>query len=192
MNHYPFHIGDFRGATRHLTTVERALYRELIDMYYDTERPLPSDDLQMLERKLLCRADEEKAALKAVLAEFFVLQDDGYHNERCDAEITLFKAKSGMHWAAKLSKAQRASIQSMRDARKASATPRWLTKQDLAEIAAIYAEAAMLTASTGQPHEVDHIVPLRSKLVCGLHVAWNLQVLPAIKNRQKSNFFEVA
>jgi 5-methylcytosine-specific restriction endonuclease McrA len=36
-------------------------------------------------------------------------------------------------------------------------------------------------------HEVDHIVPLKSPLVCGLHVEHNLQVIPATQNRRKHN-----
>ena len=58
---------------------------------------------------------------------------------------------------------------------------------DPEKIKAVYLEAARLTSETGTPHHVDHIVPLRGKNVCGLHVEWNLQPLPAQENIKKSN-----
>jgi hypothetical protein len=64
------------------------------------------------------------------------------------------------------------------------ATPPWA---DLDKIKAIYAEAARLTKATGIRHEVDHIHPLQSKVMCGLHVPANLQILPMSENRSKSN-----
>lgn len=67
-------------------------------------------------------------------------------------------------------------------ARLAQATPPWLTKAQLADIRAIYA-----SAQEGQ--EVDHVIPLHGKTVCGLHVPWNLQVLPRSANRAKGNSF---
>lgn len=67
---------------------------------------------------------------------------------------------------------------------KLNATPCWA---DINEIMAFYIEAEQVSKSTGQPHEVDHIVPLQGKTVCGLHVACNLQVLPLEMNRSKSN-----
>lgn len=77
----------------------------------------------------------------------------------------------------------RASV-SARKAHKLRATPPWA---DLEAIGLVYAEAEGLTLETGVLHHVDHIVPLRSKLVCGLHIAANLQPLPASDNLAKGN-----
>lgn len=63
-------------------------------------------------------------------------------------------------------------------------TPAWA---DQNAIMAIYEKAAWLTASTGEPHHVDHIVPLQGETVSGLHVANNLQILTASENIKKSN-----
>jgi hypothetical protein len=71
-----------------------------------------------------------------------------------------------------------------RHAAKLQATPAW---SETADIARVYEEARMLTARTGVKHEVDHIVPLRGKDVCGLHVIANLRVITKIENVRKHN-----
>lgn len=93
MNHYPHHIGDFNGATRHLSRLERSIYSDLIDVYYDTEQPL-SLDVKVLSRKIIASTAKEVQALKDVLSEFFIKGADGYHNVRCDKEIAAYQSKS--------------------------------------------------------------------------------------------------
>ena len=71
--------------------------------------------------------------------------------------------------------------------RKHKAMPPWLTKEDKANITAVYAECKRTTEETGVVHHVDHIIPINGKTVSGLHVAWNLQVVPASYNLSKKN-----
>lgn len=46
---------------------------------------------------------------------------------------------------------------------------------------------ARLYRSAGLDCQVDHIVPLRSRVVCGLHVQDNLQIILTTENRAKGN-----
>lgn len=81
--HYP---GDYGRDTAHLSLIQHGAYRLLLDHYYSTARPLPSD-VTALHR--ICRAfdQSEKDAVASVLAEFFELRADGYHNSRADLEL---------------------------------------------------------------------------------------------------------
>ena len=64
------------------------------------------------------------------------------------------------------------------------AAPEWRNQFFILEA---YRLARARSRATGIKWEVDHIVPLKSPIVCGLHVEHNLQVIPAVLNRSKGN-----
>lgn len=67
------------------------------------------------------------------------------------------------------------------------ATPLWLSRRQKSEIRQLYQIAITMTQTTGEQYVVDHIYPLRSDVVCGLHVPWNLRVVTQEENLKKSN-----
>jgi hypothetical protein len=80
-------------------------------------------------------------------------------------------------------KPQRAALEMLRVARKLQATPFWLSKEQLSLISKYYVAAKQF----GITLAVDHIVPLRGKDVCGLHVPWNLCLRTKSDNSRKHN-----
>jgi len=90
MHYYQHNIKTFNSATRYLTRVERALYRDLIELYYDSEQPLTTDE-KRLHRLIIVTDEAEKEAMKFVLNEFFELKDDAYHHEYCKKEIEKYQ-----------------------------------------------------------------------------------------------------
>lgn len=87
-------------------------------------------------------------------------------------------------------KAGKKRRRALRDRRSKRATPKWLTPEQRKQIVDIYEHMRDCRVVTGEDYHVDHIVPLRGENVCGLHVPWNLQVLPASVNISKSNEVE--
>jgi len=96
------------------------------------------------------------------------------------------KAKNYKNWQIQ----NRAKVNTYNSARRAleiQATPKWLTKIQESTIEAFYWLAKLQEELTDTKYHVDHIIPLKGKTVCGLHVPWNLQVLSAKDNLSKSN-----
>jgi hypothetical protein len=71
-------------------------------------------------------------------------------------------------------------------------TPKWLTEFDKLKMHCIYQMAAMYTRVNQESWTVDHVIPLQGKIVSGLHVPANLQVMRASDNFSKGNRFEVS
>jgi len=86
MNYYNFHIGDYISHTIHLSLEEDLAYRRLLDMYYDTELPIPNN-IPLVSRKLRISAE----VVKTVLDEFFELTEEGFKNFRAESEIAEYQ-----------------------------------------------------------------------------------------------------
>ena len=67
--------------------------------------------------------------------------------------------------------------------------PKWLSAFDKLKIKCLYQVSAMYNRESNIEWHVDHIVPLQGESVSGLHVPWNLRVIPAIENIKKNNRF---
>jgi uncharacterized protein YdaU (DUF1376 family) len=134
MNFYAFHIGDYAGATRHLSWDEDMAYRRMLDAYYTREAPLPADR-KALYRLIGASEKRQREAVDAVLAEFFYqAADGGWRNRRCDEEIEATNCK----------KAKAA----------ASANRRWTHERALQEAVAAQCEG---TADAMRTHMRTHM-----------------------------------
>jgi len=105
MHYFPFHIGDYKSHTHHLSMIEDLAYRRLLDHYYLHEVPIKQRDIA---RQIGMRDNEQEVL--SVLDEFFVSTNDGFINPRADKII--------------------ASYHEMVAAGKRGAAKRWLTPPD--------------------------------------------------------------
>lgn len=180
-------MADYAKKTSRLTLAQHGAYTLLLDEVYSTEAPLPADVNELYR---VCRAmtKDEQSAVRVVADLYFPVGNDGLRsNQRVTLEISKAKqeAESVRAFWTSLPKEVRSEMRARSRAAKLNATPSWLSTQDNEQIAAIYKLARTLSDQTGIPHEVDHIVPLQGKSVCGMHVPWNLAAIPASVNRRK-------
>lgn len=115
------------------------------------------------------------------------------HRDEIDLSNKMYRQRFGEIMNMRTSewrKNNRAAYLASKASRRAAeiqATPPWADHQ---KILAVYREAARLQLETGTPYHVDHILPLRGEMVCGLHVHFNLRPIPAEENIRKSNRFD--
>jgi hypothetical protein len=104
------------------------------------------------------------------------------HREQYECNKTAASARNRAYhkanpWKVIARKAKRRSA-------KLQATPAWSETELIAEL---YLEANTRSKTEGITYHVDHIVPLQSNLVCGLHCLANLQIITANENHRKNN-----
>lgn len=126
----------------------------------------------------------DKARRLANLAEFLRRERESYRRHKPA------RAKRLQAWAAR-NPERIVLYAALRRAALLNRTPGWLTDADFEQMRGMYAFAALLSRETGQPHHVDHELPLRGRLVSGLHVPANLRVITASENLSKSNLWEI-
>jgi uncharacterized protein YdaU (DUF1376 family) len=90
MHYYQFNIADYRKDTGHLSMIENAIYRHLIDWYYLDESPIPLETKVVMRRLRLVSKEDEKA-LENVLSDFFE-REDGWRHKRIDQDIIEYHA----------------------------------------------------------------------------------------------------
>lgn len=135
MNYYEHHIGDYAEATSHLSFVEDAAYSRLIRKYYSTEKPLPVE-ISQVQRLVGAKTKEEKKSVEVVLQEFFILEDDGWHNKRCDADLEKYfegsaeRELKAAHEKERLRRYREDRARLFDELRAHGITPKWDTKYE--------------------------------------------------------------
>lgn len=138
-------------------------------------------NFQEISRKNKERYEADKDRVKTVLKTYYENNKESlnaanrlyYHKNRD-------RMREGFAKWRKSNLDKKRAMNAKRRAAKLMAIPSWA---DMKEISKIYKDAQRLSGM-----HVDHIVPLQSKLVCGLHVSNNLQIISAIENSKKSNY----
>lgn len=168
---------------------EKVARSEFNKQYYETNRVKIFDRLEeRREERLAVQAEYRRGNPEKVKArhdkyyaenkEQILAKQYKYHEEYPErkrlAQTKYIKANPDKNTAK----------ENRRRARKLEATPEWANKFFIEEA---YHLAKIRTQLTGFYWHVDHLVPLKSKIVCGLHVEHNIAVIPGVLNIRKGN-----
>ena len=135
------------------------------------------------DRHANCRADRNAQSRASQARHSEKRRQEHQDRYRNDPACKARHMAQARQWA-KDNPGRRNEIIAARRAHIKRATPLWLTAEDREQIREIYRKAR--SYGPGVMH-VDHIIPLRGKLICGLHVPGNLQIIPRLENVRKGN-----
>jgi len=125
--------------------------------------------------------------------EHYAANADKFRKQSAIYYATRYRANRLAHakkWAAE-NRGKSNAIKKAYKLAKTRACPAWLTEDDHWMMQEVYDLAQYRSEVMGFQWHVDHVVPLRGKMISGLHVPWNLQVIPGHANMSKSNRFVV-
>ena len=120
------------------------------------------------------RRNAQSRAWRAENKEYLAMRNKEYkekHKERISNQVREARAENQYKFTA---------LQAKRNSAKKHRTPAWA---NMDSIRAVYKKASEMMGD----YHVDHIIPLQGRLVSGLHIASNLQVIPALDNISKGN-----
>lgn len=169
MRHYWSNREEVLGAQRERRARTRNRIRERNRSYYAKNRTRLIEDKRQYYRR-----ERERVLLRTKAW----LEENPWWRE---SNRDKFRERV-RRWRAK-NPGQVTAQAAQRRAARTKATPLWADRD---KIKALYVEARRMR-DNGEDVHVDHIVPLNHPDVCGLHVPWNLQVIPATENLRKSN-----
>lgn len=91
MHYYQFNIKDYSFATIRMTLIEDLAFRRMLDLFYESELPLPLDKKKV--SKLIGMVDHQEE-VESVLGDFWNETEHGFVNERALCEINKYQAKA--------------------------------------------------------------------------------------------------
>lgn len=176
-NHYKNNKNRYKEQARQWRVKNADRYHELNKLYYSKNKDFIVARSREYAKNHLAEQNAQKLQWRRDNLEKTRAVEQAYRDrnrDSCNARIKEWKDKNP-HF--------RAEETIRRLAAKNGATPTWADRE---KILAIYAAASQRRQAGDECH-VDHLVPLRSKLVCGLHCEANLAIVPAVENLRKNN-----
>ena len=153
---------------------------------YKKEHYITNRDKEKVIQQVWYQENKEKRCLKSkIYRETNQEQVSIYHKNRYIKNKEEYNAASKF-WR-KSNSAKRAAYEAMHRAIKLQTTPKWLTEEHNKQIEFIYKMANTIQKLTSITCHVDHIIPLKGKIVSGLHIPYNLQITTAEFNIKKNN-----
>ncbi len=159
-------LGNFYKHSRGkygLRAICKPCYKQYADQHYQNKKEVISEQNHAYREANKDKVTERERAYRESNKDKITKRMNAY----CKANPHIYSANTAKRKASKI-----------------KATPVWANKEAIKDMY----QLATIFKRTGINMHVDHIIPLQSKLVCGLHCEANLQLMPAYENKSKGNY----